>query len=576
MRYLSSVTLLFFISFFFISENHAQYPEWNDANSLPQWMTPEEELRRHEIGKDFRTSAPPESPVRSIAEYERLKGALIRWPLGIPVELVAAMSQHAIVYTLAGSNNHINQATNAYSNAGANMENIEFILASTDSFWTRDYGPLFVATHDEVAIVDFPYNRPRPNDNNVPNAFSNYTGITRYGMDVVHTGGNYMSTGYGQAASTDLVYEENSNNQGFVLNQMYEYLGITDYHVTIDAQGEYIKHIDTWAKFLDVDKILIAEVPSNHNRYWAYEEVADYFAGQISSYGTPYEVVRVIAPNGEPYTNALILNEVVYVPLVGSSWDDDALATYQEAMPGYSIQGFYGDWFSTDALHCRVKDIADHEAIYVQHIPYHEAHNFREEFVIEAEIIAYSGAELYQDSLFVLYQVNQNIISKDDAAFDTIPLFHTDGHMFAGAIPVSEEDTLITYYIYAADASGRRETWPLIGAPGARSFVIDHSGELNVPLADANEFQMQAYPNPFNNRVSIEFEMKEPSGASLDVFDLHGRLVASLFDGHKDAGTHRVYWNGRATGGSGLPEGIYLARLIANGKAQSIRIMLSK
>ncbi len=576
MRILSSFTLLLFFSLLFISENQAQYPEWDDANSLPQWMTPDEELRRHEIGKDFKSSAPPESPVRSIAEYERLKGALIRWPLGIPVDLVVAMSQHATVYTLAGSNNHINQATNAYGNAGANMENIEFILAATNSFWTRDYGPLFVATQDEIAIVDFPYNRPRPDDNNVPNAFANYSGITRYGMDVVHTGGNYMSTGYGQAASTDLVFEENGNNQSFVLNQMYDYLGITDYHVTIDAQGEYIKHIDTWAKFLDVDKILIAEVPSNHSRYWAYEQVADYFAGQISSYGTPYEVVRVYAPNGEPYTNALILNEVVYVPLVGSSWDDDALQTYQEAMPGYSIEGFYGEWFSTDALHCRVKDIADSEAIYVQHIPYHGAHNFQEEFVVEAEIIAYSGAELYQDSLFVLYQANQNIISKENAIFDTIPLFHVEGHTYAGAIPVSEEDTLITYYIYAADASGRRETWPLIGAPGARSFIIDHSGELNVPQADATEFVLRAYPNPFSNTLSIEFEMTEPSVVSLNVFDMHGRLVVTLFDGQKDAGTHQLWWDGRAAGGTDLPGGIYLARLIANGKAQSIRILLDK
>jgi agmatine deiminase len=107
-------------------------------------------------------------------------------------------------------------------------------------------------------------------------------------MNVTHTGGNYMSDGMGIAASTDLVWDENGNNQAYVLQQMQNYLGIHTYHVTIDPQGEYIKHIDCWAKFLDVDKILIAQVPPSNPRYWAYEQVANYYAEQISSYGTPF------------------------------------------------------------------------------------------------------------------------------------------------------------------------------------------------------------------------------------------------------------------------------------------------
>src|SRR5690606_29541395 len=116
-----------------------------------------------------------------------------------------------------------------------------------------------------------------------------------------------------------------------------------------DPQATYLKHIDTWAKFLDVDKILIAEVPPGHPHYDEHELVADYFASQTSAYGTPYQVFRVYTPGGEPYTNSLIVNDRVYVPIVSSSWNDEALAVYEAAMPGYEVLPFTGSWLSTDA-----------------------------------------------------------------------------------------------------------------------------------------------------------------------------------------------------------------------------------
>ncbi len=472
----------------FLSQTvQADQPFWKEHDGLPKGMTAEEELRRHEIGMTFTPTTPPEGPVRGFAEFNRLQGVLIRYPLGIPLSLVAAMSEHTTVYTIVSGSWQQNQATNAYNNAGVNLDNCEFIQAPSNSIWTRDYGPWFIAdSNNEIAVLDFPYNRPRPSDDAIPQAFANYLGIERYGMNVVHTGGNYMTDGMGISASTDLVWSENGNNQSFVLGQMADFAGVGTYHVTIDAQGDYIKHIDTWAKFLDVDKILIAEVPSSHPRYWAYEQVADYFSDQISSYGTPFQVYRVYTPHGQPYTNALILNEKVYVPVMNSGWDSAALAVYEEAMPGYEVLGFTGSWQSTDALHCRVKDIADIGMLHISHIPLHGVHEYQPEFEIEADIIAYSGEELFTDSLFVIYKSNVN-------EFDTIPMMHKNGNTYFGNIPITPGDTLITYYLSAADESGRSETWPLIGAPGARSFNIEGAPEsfiIEFDVHDENGYEI--------------------------------------------------------------------------------------
>ncbi|MCK7525236.1 MAG: hypothetical protein MZV64_50340 [Ignavibacteriales bacterium] len=58
-------------------------------------------------------------------------------------------------------------------------------------------------------FADFPYNRPRPYDDNIPVVLAQQMGIPLYGMNLIHTGGNWMDDGMGIAASTTLVYTEN-------------------------------------------------------------------------------------------------------------------------------------------------------------------------------------------------------------------------------------------------------------------------------------------------------------------------------------------------------------------------------
>ena len=341
------------------------------SSELPKGLTNWELDNMHIIDEmRFRTDPPP-GPVRAIAEYEPMQGVLIRYPFGISTTLIRAMAEDVTVYCLVSTWSE-NSAYNSMNNAGVNMDNVEFILGSTDSYWTRDYGPWWVIDGDgNYSIVDFTYNRPRYNDNQAPFKVSEHLDIPYYSADFVSTGGNYMTDGFGSAASAHIAYTENNecntNDDDsipldpcpYVDNIMDDYYGINTFHVVADPNDEYIDHIDCWAKFLSPQKLLVRSVQASHSQYDEIEEIVDYFESTTTSSGEPWEIYRVYTPNDQPYTNSLILNNKVFVPIMNSSWDDDALSVYEAAMPNHEILPFTGSWMSTDALHCRIKGIPD-------------------------------------------------------------------------------------------------------------------------------------------------------------------------------------------------------------------------
>jgi hypothetical protein len=107
-------------------------------------------------------------------------------------------------------------------------------------------------------------------------------------------------------------------------------------------------------------------------------------------------------------------------------------------------------------------------------------------------------------------------------------------------------------------------------APAAR--------QMNVPVhvrMSAEKFMLyQSYPNPFNDRTTISFQVVSSySDLSLRIFDVLGRRVATLADGPRLEGYHRITWDGRGDSGVLVPSGVYFVRLQADGR-QSVRKIL--
>jgi len=99
--------------------------------------------------------------------------------------------------------------------------------------------------------------------------------------------------------------------------------------------------------------------------------------------------------------------------------------------------------------------------------------------------------------------------------------------------------------------------------------VLKITGRIELPKQFALS---QNYPNPFNPSTTIEFSVDETGPAAIRVFNMSGQLVAVLFDGQAEKGRiHAVSFNG-----TGLPTGVYLARLESGVRHTTRKLVLLK
>ena len=521
-----TLALFVFLSLMAVVTVHAQ-------ETKPDWMRwhylSEEEMNTPVRAINFTETPPPAGEPRFVAEFEPMQGVMIRYPLGIPVSLVAQLSNNCHVYCIAAAYDQ-NSAQNSFQNAGVNMSNLTFVTAETDSYWVRDYGPWYIFEGREPAIVDNIYNRPRPYDDNMSDVFANFWDIPMYGMNLQHTGGNMMEDGRGHGVSDDLIVTENGNNEANVRQKMRDYLGIDPYHITIDPQGDYIAHVDCWGKYLAPDKILIAQLPQNNPRYQYYEQVAQYFETTNCCWGYPYRVYRVQEPGGyalAPYTNSLILNKTVYVPMGNnSSYNQQALQVYQDAMPGYEIVGveynsYYG-WENTDALHCRTRGVMDFDMLFVDHREVlHGEQEWQDSYPVVSKFIAYSGEELKQDSLLVYYRI-------DGGEYQVAHMTATGNpDEYVGYITGYQGGSNIDYYVFGADESGHRYTQPVFAELDPHHFTVgahEPSGDLLITpdtlwFNAMGDYQTFTLINESDESIRIS-EINPEDGSALTIEEL--------------------------------------------------------
>ena len=240
------------------------------GQDLPHWMTKEESVlwQSYQYPVNPLFSDPPSSPVRGMAEWEELQGLIITWTSfqSILRQVVDYAQEEGKVFIICSDSNSVKSYLQA---GGVPLYNLEFLVTAFNSIWVRDYGPWTAYTNDidTLNIIDWIYNRPRPDDDVTPVFFANYIGAPIYQTttppyDLEHAGGNLMVDGHGTAFSSKLILNENpSKTESQIDEIMNKFLGIDRYIKMNTLPYDVIHHIDMHIKLLDEETLLVGQYP---------------------------------------------------------------------------------------------------------------------------------------------------------------------------------------------------------------------------------------------------------------------------------------------------------------------------
>ena len=467
--------------------------------------------------------SPPQ--LRVAAEWEPALGVMVSWPPFVPHQLLIEISRDSRLYVLAENAGEVEEAQVWLRGWGIDLERVEFleVPGGDDAAWTRDWGPHPVFTaNGELHLADARYDQSTPDssldcdaplrtpwnggwgedfkdydiklDDKAPTAIANALGLEALEVPFVLTGGNFMTDGRGTALSSCILTNENRRN-GVADEQFFaqakRLLGLERYAIVPNFEEGGIQHVDCLLKLLDDERILLARPPAEHPLFDRYEAfAAEVLPALKTADGGTFEVLRIdTAPyRGESlaaYTNSLVLNDVVYVPLFGIDQDQVALAQWQAALPGHRIKGFpfvladepyladmarrmYGEigWRNFDALHCRTRAVWDPKMLHieVERVPGKVRGSAGHR--VGARIVAYSGQPLLRDRLVVRWRL-QGSTGWSESRLER----RADGR-FEARIAEGIAAGPIEYFLMAADASGRVESAPRTAPQALLRFEI--------------------------------------------------------------------------------------------------------
>ncbi len=476
MTYYKIVTFLSFL--FFLTAVYTQEP-------LPKGLTEEEKevyeeyIQTFQYGTDLR---PPDVPPRSTAEFEEAGGVIVTWASYAYElrEIVRHTRERVPVYIITNDPGGVQSYLIA---GGVPLDGIEFVTIPYNSVWVRDYGPqsVYLDGDDQLAFIDWVYNRPRPQDNQVPYNMANYLDLPIHQMTtepnrLVHTGGNLMFDGHGKAFSSKLVLSENSGKTENQIDAiMYDFMGVETYIKMDELPYDNISHLDMHMKLLDEETLLVGEFPEGVSDGPYIEANLQYLLDNYqTAYGRDFNVVRIpMVPNQQgqyppnapyrTYTNSLIINDLVLVPIYwNASLNAEAIAIYEEAMPGYEIVGINMESVigASGAIHCISREIAAEDPIFISHASILEAY-CNEPIEVEAEID--NAAGIAEASVFWSNDGGEN--------YQQEIMAYEDGVYFAD-IPEQSCQAEISYYISATNDNNKTINKPLVAPDGTYAFDI--------------------------------------------------------------------------------------------------------
>ena len=543
----------------FVTLNASAQKEQSSQTILPRYMTDAEKgivnayYSTYQFG-DKGIETAPGGNIRCAAEWEEVQTLVMTWTNQyntIQSQIVDAAQEECRVLIACSDSNNVKSTL---ASNGVPDVNLEFLEIPYNSIWIRDYGPntMYRNDVDSLFVVDWIYNRPRPDDDVMPEQHALWHNIpiyttTQAPTDLVNTGGNWMSDGQGNAFASELILDENvagnpyfvtAKNEADIDTIMNHFMGINRYIKMTTLPYDQIHHIDMHMKLIDEETLLVSEYPAGVADGPQIEANIQYVLNNFTSvFGTPYKIVRIPSPpstggnypdnNGSyrTYANNVFVNKTVLLPTYRQEYDTTAIRIMQEALPGYTIVGIDVDNSGQNlislsgAIHCITHTIGVSDPMLIVHQPLDDTYDDVNPYFVSAEIqhtSGISGATLYYGTTA-------------GGPYVSIPMTYVgSGDTWTTNIPAQTPGTTVFYYIEGNSISGKTQVRPIVAPQGYWEFKILSGLGLNE-LASAKI--LDVFPNPASAITCIPVSSAQNQKGTINLYDITGKLVSTIYKG---------------------------------------------
>ncbi|MFP4556443.1 MAG: agmatine deiminase family protein [Bacteroidales bacterium] len=302
-------------------------------------------------------------------EFFPSKAVLIEWPFNHSIwplysELISECQKSAEVILIVRDKDEEEQMRSLLQDDGVPLSNTSFVHVPCERMWIRDHGPLSIMTDDGVAFMDFDDLADSGPDEDLPTNLANIWDLESYMVDWILCGGNFMVDSYGTLFTTDRLYSNNPSISEATINEtLSSYMGIEKI-VTLSAMhDDYWGHIDMQMKLLNDTIMVISSVNDQSDpNFQILENNFNTINSLQAPNGKSYHIQRLPkADDWKTYTNSLILNNKVIVPVYDHPNDQVALDIYESLLPEHDVVGVNANsiiqW--EGAIHCITMQLFD-------------------------------------------------------------------------------------------------------------------------------------------------------------------------------------------------------------------------
>ncbi len=277
------------------------------------------------------------------------------------IELSKYIAKHQKLLLIAHDQAHAIhiQKTLAYKNV--TQKNIEFINIPTNDTWVRDYGPIIVQSMNEAILLDFKFNAwgnkySYENDNLFNLTFKNKLAFhAQYqSIDFVLEAGNLEINNKGTLLTSSTCFKRNSSKENQSLMKLEykfkEWFGCSKvlWIDNVILKGDDTDgHIDTLVRYCPNDLLVYSASTNNTDPNHDSLESLSLQLKSIKQKSldiselVPLPVPKPIFSGGcqlpATYTNFLISNKYIFVPVFNDQHDNYALKTIDEIFPTHEI-----------------------------------------------------------------------------------------------------------------------------------------------------------------------------------------------------------------------------------------------